>query len=370
MKPRFIMHIRDDALGRPRSYDELCRLAARYARDRLAGLTLVNQATQLSITLTRDALAAATRAGAPAGLLRTIPVLPSLLTEARYIRSTPDRRRYVSARSTDLRDTRRVHLLVATAEIGGRPLELRFIVRENFGGQGFLDQVTAQRPSVPHRQDGGGAPEAFGGDDVGDTASGAADDHAYGIMADADGPTDAPAGSNVRANASRLGSDWLDTNTDYAKFFDQQVAPAVEVAQHLGVDPALLLGLSAEESSWGRPKAPDNKPNNNYIRNHNPLGLTPGGDKTSGLSFPSFRAAWQAWESMYGPRVAGLGNDAVAFTRNLSYDNRHVYGPTIGGDYRGAYNPEEQGWKSRVSGTIEGVRKRLPRWQGNLDSLP
>jgi hypothetical protein len=146
-----------DTYGRrPRSYDDLLRLAARCARDDLAGLTLVNHATQLSITLLPDALRAATRDGTPTALLRAIPALPSLLSEARYVRTTPDRRDEVSSRSVNLRDTRRTHLLASTAEIAGRAVKLLFTVRENFGGQCFLDRVTAPDAPDRRRQDGGG----------------------------------------------------------------------------------------------------------------------------------------------------------------------------------------------------------------------
>ena len=52
-----------DLGGQARSYDELRALASNYARQRLAGLTVVNYPTQLAITLGNDGLKAATIVG-------------------------------------------------------------------------------------------------------------------------------------------------------------------------------------------------------------------------------------------------------------------------------------------------------------------
>ncbi|HXZ01133.1 MAG TPA: hypothetical protein VEI03_14120 [Stellaceae bacterium] len=134
----------------PRSYDDLRRLAARCAKDELAGRTLCNHATQLAITLSPAALAAATRPGAPSALLLAIPDLPALLSHALYVRTVADPRRRP--------DIRRVHLLAARAEIAGRPVELLFAIRETFGGQCFLDRVSERGASTRKRQDGGSAP--------------------------------------------------------------------------------------------------------------------------------------------------------------------------------------------------------------------
>ncbi|HXZ01138.1 MAG TPA: hypothetical protein VEI03_14150 [Stellaceae bacterium] len=131
----------------PRGYDDLRRLALRYAKDELAGRTLCNHATQLAITLSPAALAAATRPGAPSALLWAIPDLPALLSHALYVRTVADPRRRP--------DIRRVHLLAARAEIAGRPAELLFAVRETFGGQCFLDRVSERGTSARGRQDGG-----------------------------------------------------------------------------------------------------------------------------------------------------------------------------------------------------------------------
>ncbi|HXZ01140.1 MAG TPA: hypothetical protein VEI03_14160 [Stellaceae bacterium] len=139
----------------PRGYDDLRRLALRYAKDELAGRTLCNHATQLAITLSPAALAAATRPGAPSALLWAIPDLPALLSHALYVRTVADPRRRP--------DIRRVHLLAARAEIAGRPVELLFAVRETFGGQCFLDRVSERGASTRGRQDGGETPDDTSG---------------------------------------------------------------------------------------------------------------------------------------------------------------------------------------------------------------
>ena len=141
------------------SYADLRRRAADYAGAHLAGRTIANQATQLAITLTPEALAAATREGTPAALLQAIPDLLSLLAGARYVRSSSDRRGRAGQRSVNLLDTRRLHLLTATARIRGHPVELLFAIRENFGGQAFLDRVTMPDTRARHRGNGGGLPD-------------------------------------------------------------------------------------------------------------------------------------------------------------------------------------------------------------------
>jgi muramidase (phage lysozyme) len=211
--PPFTASVSDDALGRrPRSYDDLLRLAARYARDHLAGLTLTNHPTQLAITLTPDALRAATRDGTPTALLRAIPALPSLLSQAGYLRTTPDRRDRVDIRSRHLLDTRRVHLLAATAEIAGRPVELLFTVRENFGGQCFLDRVSERGTAARHRQDGGEAPDDLISEAPDDTDDATPNDAA--VLADAGdvgatAPTSNPSGDPANAAPHSVQSDRL-----------------------------------------------------------------------------------------------------------------------------------------------------------------
>jgi hypothetical protein len=80
------------------------------------------------------------------------------------VRSTPDRCGHADIRRMNLLDTRRMHLLAATAEFDGRPAKLLFAIRENFGGQCFLDRVTVPHAPDRRRQNGGGTPDDAGAD--------------------------------------------------------------------------------------------------------------------------------------------------------------------------------------------------------------
>jgi Large polyvalent protein-associated domain 3 len=128
------------------------RNAARHAGQELAGFTLINQATQLAITLAPEALATATKPEVSAVLLNAIPEIPCLLSQARYVRTAADPRRRG--------DVRRLYILATEVELAGRPAELLFVVRETRNGQCFLDRLTARNACEPGRQDGGGAPDA------------------------------------------------------------------------------------------------------------------------------------------------------------------------------------------------------------------
>jgi hypothetical protein len=156
------------------------------------------------------------------------------------------------------------------------------------------------------------------------------------------------------------GNFWLDPNSDDANFFDAHHAHAARIADKYAVDPALILGLAAWESSWGKSK--------DALDANNPLGMRPDGHHP--IQFPSTEAAWDEWGRQFGPRVLGVGRDANTFLDQLLEDHRSVYGPARGGDYRGPYNSANSNWRDGVARTIQGVRRRLPRWQGNLDSLP
>jgi hypothetical protein len=120
------------------------------------------------------------------------------------------------------------------------------------------------------------------------------------------------------------------------------------------VDVTHLLGLAAYESGWGT---------NRHTREfNNPFGVTP--DGVNPTHFDSISDAWQYWGRTFGPRVANTGPNASRFINNLLLDNRNVYGPTIGGDRRGAYNSVNPDWGAGVSATIRSVQQRLPLWQG------
>src|SRR5262249_34346442 len=137
--------------------------------------------------------------------------------------------------------------------------------------------------------------------------------------------------------------------------------PAARAAAQIGVDPALLLGVAALESTWGT--------TDQALRLNNPFGYIPRPGQPS--RFPSLDAAWQRWTQTFGPRVSNLGSDAEAFIHNLQLDNRTVYGPTVGGDRRGKYNSETSvNWPDLVRPRVTAVRHQLPHWQGNLDGMP
>jgi hypothetical protein len=168
---------------------------------------------------------------------------------------------------------------------------------------------------------------------------------------------DAPAGDQL-AQAQPLDS-------RFAKFFDANYPYAARVAAKYGVDPTLPLGVAAVESAYGT--------SDDAQKQNNPLGMRPNGHTP--IAFPSTEAAWEEWGRQFGPRVLGVGGDVATFLSRLQEDHRQIYGPTQGGDYRGPYNnepvqPDEPSWKDRVAGTIAGVRRRLPLWQGNPDSVP
>jgi hypothetical protein len=152
---------------------------------------------------------------------------------------------------------------------------------------------------------------------------------------------------------------FLDPSDTHAKFFDSYYAPVAAVATQLGVDPALLLGLSAQESGWGTSRQ--------ALQLGNPFGFMIQGKPQR---FASPGAAWQAWARSFGPRVRGVGSDVDKFVGNLAVDQRTLYGPPIGGRYTGAYNANEGNWASDVTDRIHDMRYYLPRWLGNLDALP
>jgi RHS repeat-associated protein len=138
-------------------------------------------------------------------------------------------------------------------------------------------------------------------------------------------------------------------------FFDTQYSAASELAKALGVDVSLVLGVSAYESDWAQ---------SSQARNHNnPFGFTPDGQTP--VTFSSVDSAWDKWGSTFGGRVSGVGGDTDRFTSNLLLDNRRIYGPTIGGDYRGSYNSVNPDWGNNVKATVRSVQRRMSQWYGN-----
>jgi hypothetical protein len=133
--------------GRCRADDDApLRHAARQACERLAGLTVINHATQLAITLTPKALEAA--AGMPAELLKH---LPQLLSDALYVRMMAD--------PLERRGVRRVYVLASSGATRGRSPEVVFRVRENFQSQCFLDRIALRREAQRRRASGGDVPD-------------------------------------------------------------------------------------------------------------------------------------------------------------------------------------------------------------------
>ncbi|WP_428249807.1 phage head spike fiber domain-containing protein [Ferrovibrio sp.] len=158
----------------------------------------------------------------------------------------------------------------------------------------------------------------------------------------------------TNALSNKIGR-WLNSNTKYAKFFSSQYKIVENLAKELSVDVSFLLGLSAYESGWGTSSF--------YLNNNNPFGATPNGRDS--LIYSSLDKAWEDFAKTWGGRIKGVGSDVDAFILNLSLDNRSVYGPTIGGDFRGSYNSVNTVWSSTLRGVIQSVQSRLSSWWGN-----
>jgi hypothetical protein len=137
-------------------------------------------------------------------------------------------------------------------------------------------------------------------------------------------------------------------------FLASNYAAASAVARQYHVDVNLLLGVSALESQWATsPQFRDQR---------NPFGATPNGSDP--VTYPSIADAWQAWGRQWGPRIAGVGDDADQFTTRLLRDNRKAVGAV---DRRGKYNSKTPAkWKTSVMDTIDSVRRRTAVWDGAM----
>jgi hypothetical protein len=173
----------------------------------------------------------------------------------------------------------------------------------------------------------------------------------------ADEANKAEGGGDPATPAAQEAQPPLDPESKFAKFFELNYDAAAEQAAIYNVDVALLLGVSALESGWST--------NNQTREVNNPFGATP--DGVTPIPFKSIGDAWKYWGRTFGPRVLNVGSDASRFVDNLLLDNRNVYGPTVGGDRRGSYNSVNPDWRPDVLGTIEGVRRRLPRWRRDTE---
>jgi RHS repeat-associated protein len=137
--------------------------------------------------------------------------------------------------------------------------------------------------------------------------------------------------------------------SDFSKyvFLNNQIVPASAVAATLGVDPSLLVGLSALESGWGSSAM--------YRNQNDPFGATPNG--TDGVTYSSYSSAWNNWGSQWGARVTNVGSNTSAFVGNLLMNNQGRPGAV---DQRGSYNSVNPGWGGSVTATIGSVQARLP----------
>ena len=156
MSSRLAARVTGKELGvRPRNYGHLQGLAARYARARLDGHAVVNRATQQPILLDwRRGLRKTTAPGTAPEVLLSLPALPSLLANARYLGSGEDPRC-----CSDVRQTRGFGAMV---DVIGRPIELWLVAKEDGRGCLVFDRVLSRAPLIAPREDGGVLPDGPG----------------------------------------------------------------------------------------------------------------------------------------------------------------------------------------------------------------
>jgi hypothetical protein len=145
-----------DALGMtPTSYGHLQQMAARYARLRLDGHSVVNRHTGAPIGLDYErGLKNATAPGLPPALLLAVPAIPAMLAAARYLGALPRRPPYPP-------HVLRYRAFAAAAEPAGRRLEVILIAHEDRQHRLFLDRVLG-RDAAPRRGAGGANPDPPG----------------------------------------------------------------------------------------------------------------------------------------------------------------------------------------------------------------
>jgi hypothetical protein len=156
MSSRSAARITGTELGmRPRNYGHLQGLAARYAQVRLDGRAVVNRATQQPILLDwRRGLGEATAPGTAPELLLSLPALPSLLANARYLGSGENPRR--------CSDPQQTHGFGAMVDVIGRPIELCLVTRADGRGRLIFDRVLSRAPLIAPSEDGGVLPDGPG----------------------------------------------------------------------------------------------------------------------------------------------------------------------------------------------------------------
>jgi len=143
----------------------------------------------------------------------------------------------------------------------------------------------------------------------------------------------------------------------YNTFFQKNYGPAAQGANKIGLNPMLPLGLAAYESGYGTSPMARNQ--------NNPFGATPGGDRSSGVTYGSTSAAWGRWYQEWGPRVNDVGSNAGAFVYRLTQDNQSGKYPF---DMRGPYNTQDAAtggnptWSIDVLNVITGTANRFKNW--------
>ncbi|WP_310249210.1 RHS repeat-associated core domain-containing protein [Sphingopyxis sp. BE259] len=143
----------------------------------------------------------------------------------------------------------------------------------------------------------------------------------------------------------------------YNSFFRDNVGLAAKGAGKLGLNPMFPLGLAAYESGFGTSRMARSQ--------NNPFGATPGGDRSSGVTYSSTDAAWSRWYQEWGSRVSDVGDSAGAFVLRLASDNQSGKYPF---DKRGPYNTQNAStggnpnWSIDVLNVITGTSRRFAKW--------
>jgi len=143
------------------------------------------------------------------------------------------------------------------------------------------------------------------------------------------------------------------TEQDRQDFIKKYRPIAEEVGKQYGVDPELILGLSAYESGWGWSRM--------ALEHNNLIGSTPDGKTSSTYSSPE--ESFRAWGRMWGERVRDSGANEESFTKYLLLDNQQAQ-PTEPAftDNRGAYNSEKQDeWRTNLPAVIRSVKRRYKK---------
>jgi hypothetical protein len=231
-----------DALGMtPRSYGHLIQMAARYARFRLDGRSVVNHETRAPIMLAWSrGLENVTAPGMPPVLMLAVPAIPAMVAAAHYIGAF--------TRPSPPPDVVRYHAFAAAVDVAGRRVNVALIVRENRRGMLFLDRAIGH-VAVPRRQQGGanpndtsvappGAPQDIAPtENSGDDNS--ADDHDPAEDNGASGERTATAGAVAPLAASNGDDhDWLTRQVIGANdWFSRQTQPLRDFLGNLRAPP-------------------------------------------------------------------------------------------------------------------------------------